>query len=551
MKDWTIMVYLGADNNLGQEMIWALKDIYQTDPGDRIKVVALFDGGGRPRRFDPQKDRDEMKELPKARGANGGQKPPADVPPGGDGAVLIASDETPTQSGASVDSIEKTLKSFILDTIKDDENLAQHYMLILSGHGSGVIGEFLPAQKRLFGLTIPTLKSVLRAVKAKLDDREGSKKIDILGLDACEMSMTEIAYEVGEQVDYVIGAEGFQPNTGWPYDRVIRLFSDPKISKNPASVCENIVKSNIQFYLDYTTADLSVDTSALDVSSESKKLSGLKAALSKFTAAMEVKEETEEEAKARLKMQMDDSDKEKLDTELERRKKDSGFSDKDLVDAIVLARREAQGYKNEQFVDLWDFCDLLIRRLKHLEQVLGFGPTTGESEEARDLRTRLTRIGKVKDACGQIQDAIAPEEDSGKKGLVIASAYAGAAFQHSHGVSIYFPWANLTDAAGIPDVDHYRLLEFAKDTAWDEFIRLFHFATIRDFRRKDVKLSPTRLSLLNRRSGLFTGVPGHKDPEISTHDRDPEISTHDRTNVGAVRIAAMKNPPIEWRQYKF
>ena len=41
MRDWTIMVYLGADNNLGQDMIWALKDIHDEQLPDGIGIAAL------------------------------------------------------------------------------------------------------------------------------------------------------------------------------------------------------------------------------------------------------------------------------------------------------------------------------------------------------------------------------------------------------------------------------------------------------------------------------------------------------------------------------
>ena len=52
--DWTIMIYFGGDNNLGEEMIWALKDIQawrRSNPDANIKVCALFDAGGPPVRI--------------------------------------------------------------------------------------------------------------------------------------------------------------------------------------------------------------------------------------------------------------------------------------------------------------------------------------------------------------------------------------------------------------------------------------------------------------------------------------------------------------------
>src|SRR5262249_27769420 len=51
MATWTIMVYFAGDTGLGQEMIWALKAIRETERPKGIKVVALFDGGGPPTTF--------------------------------------------------------------------------------------------------------------------------------------------------------------------------------------------------------------------------------------------------------------------------------------------------------------------------------------------------------------------------------------------------------------------------------------------------------------------------------------------------------------------
>ena len=46
MNDWTVMVYLAGENNLAEEMVYALKSmqLVGSQPGD-YEVVALYDGG--------------------------------------------------------------------------------------------------------------------------------------------------------------------------------------------------------------------------------------------------------------------------------------------------------------------------------------------------------------------------------------------------------------------------------------------------------------------------------------------------------------------------
>src|SRR5262249_51523924 len=144
----------------------------------------------------------------------------------------------------------------------------------------------------------------------------------------------------------------------WPYDRVLALLSDPANVNSPATLAQNIAKTNIGFYLDYTAADVSTDTSVLEIG---PKLTRLIRAIRSLTTALGVRRETPDQRKARLRMSSDE-----LATRLSRLVANSRLKDKKLVDSIVLARHAAQGYKTEQFVDLWDFCSLLHDRLADL-----------------------------------------------------------------------------------------------------------------------------------------------------------------------------------------
>jgi Clostripain family len=548
MATWTIMVYFSGDTGLGQEMIWALKAIRETERPKGIKVVALFDGGGPPVTFT-----DGDTELPrraeaKVSGSRTLGKEYLDTAPQQEtrtsaSPVLakldLAVKAADTQGRSSgVDSIGKTLQKFVNENIEKNE-ATDHYMLVLSGHGSGVVGEFLNSDKRFLGLSIPALKRVLRSATDQLQEKTGKeKKIDILGLDSCEMSMAEVAYEVRHQVNFMVGAEGFEPRRGWPYELILPLLKDKQNTDHPEEFAPNIVTQHIEYYFDYAAADISTDASALQINEG--KLDNVIQKLRAFTEALGVNPETGYEREERLKMSG-----EALSRYLERRKDQSKLQHKPLLDAIVLAHRDAQGYKNEQYADLWDFCDLLSERLKGLTS---------------------TDFDAIRTACENLRDSIDPKPRDGetaselikrrKQALVLRSGYCGPKFQHSHGLSIFFPWAKLTDAAGTSDLDHYQLLDFAQRTAWDEFLRLYHHATIRPVRRLNTT-DVQHFSLLNRRSGLFTGTPGAgldvRDPQIEPYASDPELdplNSGEEGKFGSIKIASMKNPPIEWRECK-
>jgi len=526
-KTWTIMVYFAADNNLGEEVIWSIQDIHDVEATlPNVKVVELFDGGGPSVTFGPNKLAGLM-----------GQRGIMRVPPRGSRiveAVSIAIDKK-RGSNQNVVSIGKTLEDLIVKNSSAPPT--DHYMVVLSGHGSGVVGEFLTTDKRLLGLSIPRLRKVLDSALQKIQKKLGQnapKKFDILGLDSCQMSMVEVAYEVRKQVKYLVGAEGFEPTTGWPYERILPLLNTPQNGNDPDQFAGNIVKEYIQYYFPYTAADLSTNASALNISNIGTVVEKLK----EFTTTLKVASETKAEREERLSLS-----REKLSEELKRRIDRSELSDPALLDAIVLSHRDAQGYKDEQYTDIWDFCDLLSARLEDLKL---------------KFRKRAKIYDKLKKKCEELRDSIDPKEqrpgesavkfeERRKAALVLRSGYVGPKFQHSHGLSVLFPWATLTDAAGTADLDHYQLLDFAQDTAWDEFLRLYHRATIRPPRELNTE-DEVFPSLLNRRSGLF--APIGKDPEVDP-TQDPEINPLDATGkFGTLKIASMKNPPIEWRKCK-
>jgi hypothetical protein len=190
-----------------------------------------------------------------------------------------------------------------------------------------------------------------------------------------------------------------------------------------------------------------------------------------------------------------------------------------------LARREAQGYKREQYVDLWDFCSCLAMRVGKLDE-----------NKYHDLIA----------ACQSIMNAIDPTKEQQRgQGIVRLSGYCGPRFQYSNGLSIFFPWASFTDAAGIVDLDHYQGLRFAEFSLWDEFLRLYLHATKRDVRTRYANTEFLHSSLLNRLTGLFTSGPG-KDAQVSTGDKDAQVSTGDKSKLGVAKIESMKNPPTEW-----
>jgi Clostripain family len=404
---WTIMLYLAGDNNLSHEMVWALKEAYRVGTPEGVAVTVQFDPSaeGRSTRFYHLRSK------------------PVDV----DGVFPILQDvDLPEGNTGDPDVLVDFIKRSVTDAPAD------YYMLILSGHGGGIVGDFLTDtgvkhELQPGSLTIPDLRKVLARLRETLPKEffaeQGDETIlDVLGMDSCLMSMAEICSEIKGDVMFLVGSEGFDPNTGWPYFRFLeRLRKRQDGIPEPEALARALVDGYTTYYSDFTAAGLSVDISACDVS----------------RTAMEPLEEAVKEFVEFYLEQTHPIDPTAGD------KKDEW-----IQNAILLAHFKAQSYKWEQYTDVWDFFDLLARELDGLaydDRYLQL------ADKCRKICTSLTKVVKVED-------------------------FVGVDFQHSHGLSIYFPWSRRYFA------EEYRSTAFAQATRWADFLARYLDGTQRKMR---------------------------------------------------------------------
>jgi hypothetical protein len=83
-----------------------------------------------------------------------------------------------------------------------------------------------------------------------LSDAEAQtgQRLSVLGMDACLMSMIEVAYQIREHADYMVGSQEIEEGTGWPYDKILRkLVDSPKMS--PLDLSKLIVTEFGEYHL--------------------------------------------------------------------------------------------------------------------------------------------------------------------------------------------------------------------------------------------------------------------------------------------------------------
>jgi hypothetical protein len=122
---------------------------------------------------------------------------------------------------------------------------AEHYLLILSGHGDGCI--IAPTKGIITDVTTGSGYEI--NIPDLVNSLEANDHIDILGFEACLMQMLEVAYEIGgaqDPPDYIVGSEGLADiDATWSYDKFLEKLTDNPgmYAKKPENLCKMIVNS--------------------------------------------------------------------------------------------------------------------------------------------------------------------------------------------------------------------------------------------------------------------------------------------------------------------
>lgn len=436
-RKWTVMVYFASDNDLEGFAVNNLMQMKQVGSNDEVAFIAQVDpsGAGPTTRYYLQGPETTLGED-------------------------LAESFGEINTG---DPLE--LASFIKWGMEKFE--AQHYMLVLWGHGHGWQGEdnsdraagrtvsLLKADNLTLSIgqdessknqivlklyipvqgagNVVTSKEVDKSVKVALDSvvQEGllldnsssdvltmselqkalslSKKIDVLGMDACMMATAEVSYQVRDSVNYLVGSEETIPDDSWPYDRIFtRLKANSDMSPAQLSVA-----AAREYTLAYKDKGKQVAISACDLREE--QIDPLIITVTKLAKALIEKVE-----------------------------------DPDVGWAVMLSRAMVQSFYIKDYIDLYDYCRLLQENCKLRK--------SKESPIERSMEAE--KFASIKSACGEVMKAI---EGGGK--FVIDYGYYGYSLRDSHGISIYFPCAGISGK--------YSSLEFSKATSWDKFLQAF------------------------------------------------------------------------------
>ena len=286
-RRWTVMVYLAGDNNLDSAGVTDLGEMKTVGSSDSLAVVAQFDRSGRSR----VTNRYYLRK----------------------GTALA--DDVVQRLGETNTGDPRVLTNFVQWAARTYP--ADRYCLVIWNHGAGVDdsnlyggdyfggqpppvsrkGTVVPGRTRSLSkpvrmstveaalkrarraLFAPTVESMVKTRAIAFDDeakdfldnvelkrvlkaaRKTLKKdLDILGFDACLMSMVEIAWQLRGMVSLTCGSEEEEPGEGWPYDSILRA-----VARNPAIAPKALAAAIVRSYAASYGKNDGVTLSATDV----------------------------------------------------------------------------------------------------------------------------------------------------------------------------------------------------------------------------------------------------------------------------------------------
>ncbi|MEM1436434.1 MAG: clostripain-related cysteine peptidase [Pseudomonadota bacterium] len=221
--EWTLMIYMAADNNLEQAALIDLDEIEAGMPAEGVEIIVLID-----------RSADYAEGLGNWTDARVLRMRP-DQQEG-----KLASEEL-----LRLGEINTGDPSHVTNLIQfaTSNFPARRYGLVLWDHGGGWQGmaddEDAGPDGAHDSLTLPELRSALAGAVPN------GSKLDLIGFDMCLMAQVEIAYEVADFARFMVASQATEPGYGWPYDVLLPEFG--KATAGPRRLAQNIVRRYGEF----------------------------------------------------------------------------------------------------------------------------------------------------------------------------------------------------------------------------------------------------------------------------------------------------------------
>ena len=547
---WTIMVYIAGDNNLSANSIAILQDLEEASRNPDIRLLAGYDSSApfhKGARYLEIQRRRYQGNYPMNWGLHNDLADP-------EGHVVVSPDFCNNRPGTVITPTEPTARQGLTRFLKwaMKHHRAQRHMLILFGHGILVAGNtFLSDTTPPSFLRLREFEMIIKKFfgpHSAQETAESRPHLDILACDNCVMNSVEVAYALRDVTDYIIGSQDLMLAVGWPFKKIVQAVQrEPRASTK--TISRRVLKACARRLLDYSLMERSSDQAVCDlVKLRNHKL---------FNAIKDLVDVLKEGLAIDYMPAKNDG----LNGKKVKKPKYP-----QIVDAVRLARLEAEAYWDETFVDLYDFCELLLQRAgaSFSGQLSGFldlgknflaaemkvntdalqaeadnsDPTHNERRDVDRVALRNVFLAmpagslwnKIYRACRAVLAEFTIKKP--QNGIVPYSYYVCPNLQYSHGLSIYFPWTLPEEIIRFEEVrnrgtrptDDYQLI-----TAFDEYKGYdFASANVTDWAGLLTQFFRATLRNVRMNDGNYRTVDPGSDPN---HDRDMDFELFEREDV--------------------
>lgn len=248
-REWTILVYMAADNNLESDAITDFNEMELADVSEAVTVLVLFDRAEKYDATNGDWTDTRLYKITKDEQVN---------------KTLISSeqldcDELGLKVGVSCEldmANPATLAG--LASFAKRAYPAENYALIIWGHGTGWRGEGESENQNYRAVAIDnasdsymSISQIQKAIHSGMEN----EKLSLIGFDTCFGLCLETAYELSDCASYMLGTPGLVSESGWNYTDILTQFSQTELST--ANLIEAICSSYAQTYKNYTYAAFS------------------------------------------------------------------------------------------------------------------------------------------------------------------------------------------------------------------------------------------------------------------------------------------------------
>ncbi len=207
IADWTLLVYLDADNDLERPMMRNLKEMLAVGSTDRVQIIVL------------------AARSPESVGLYS-DEPVGGLPDWSTTKLLRVERGRLTEladwgaaDGADMGD-KKTLARFLATATRSFP--AKRYGLIFGDHGMAWAGIAVVESRDDDALTIDEVAASLAAVQP------ATGRFELVGFDACLMANLEVARTLAPYARYLVASEEIEPADGWDYQALLaRLTRAP------------------------------------------------------------------------------------------------------------------------------------------------------------------------------------------------------------------------------------------------------------------------------------------------------------------------------------